>query len=66
MEFMFSTAYKVTQRDFYADPYTLVWTPVVAPPHLHRDVTTFLDETFPGRWIGRGGLTARPPLDLRI
>jgi hypothetical protein len=32
-----------------------------APPHFHRDVTTFLDETFPGRWIGRGGPTAWPP-----
>jgi len=26
-----------------------------------RDVTTFLDETFPGRWVGRGGPTAWPP-----
>jgi len=25
-----------------------------------RDVTTFLDETFPGRWVGRGGPTAWP------
>jgi hypothetical protein len=32
-----------------------------ALPHFHRDVTTFLDETFPGRWIGRGGPTAWPP-----
>jgi hypothetical protein len=24
-------------------------------------VTTFLDETFPGRWVGRGGPTAWPP-----
>jgi hypothetical protein len=31
------------------------------PPHFHRDVTTFLDETFPGRWVGRGGPTAWPP-----
>jgi len=38
-------------------------------PHHHsqmqrcysRDVTTFLDETFPGRWVGRGGPTAWPP-----
>jgi hypothetical protein len=28
---------------------------------FHRDVTTFLDETFPGRWVGRGGPTAWPP-----
>jgi len=26
-----------------------------------RDVTTFLDATFPGRWVGRGGPTAWPP-----
>jgi len=32
-----------------------------APPHFHRDVTTFLDETFPPRWVGRGGPTAWPP-----
>jgi len=24
-------------------------------------VTTFLDETFPGRWVGSGGPTAWPP-----
>ena len=29
--------------------------------NLGRDVTTFLDETFPGRWVGRGGHTAWPP-----
>jgi len=29
--------------------------------NVGRDVTTFLDETFPGRWIGRGGPTAWPP-----
>jgi hypothetical protein len=32
-----------------------------APPQFHRDVTTFLGETFPGRWVGRGGPTAWPP-----
>jgi hypothetical protein len=31
-----------------------------APPHFHRNVTTFLDETFPGR-VGRGGPTVWPP-----
>jgi hypothetical protein len=61
MKFMFSTVYRTTQRDFYAHPYTLMWAPLVALPHLHRDVTTFLDETFPGRWVGRGGPTAWPP-----
>jgi len=28
---------------------------------VSRDVTTFLDEIFPGRWVGRGGSTAWPP-----
>jgi hypothetical protein len=32
-----------------------------APSHFHRDVTTFLDETFPGRWLETGGPTAWPP-----
>jgi hypothetical protein len=27
---MFSTVYRVTQKDFYAHPYTSVWAPVVA------------------------------------
>jgi len=29
--------------------------------NVGRDVTTFLDETFPGRWVGRGGPTDWPP-----
>ena len=28
---------------------------------VHFNVGTFLDETFPGRWVGRGGPTAWPP-----
>jgi len=30
MKFMFSTLYTVTQKDFYARPYTSMWAPVVA------------------------------------
>ena len=30
MKFMFSTVYRVTQKDFYACPYTSVWAPVLA------------------------------------
>ena len=26
-----------------------------APPHFAADVRRFLDKTFPGRWIGKGG-----------
>jgi hypothetical protein len=32
-----------------------------APPQFHRNVTMFLDEKFPGRWVGRGGPTAWLP-----
>jgi hypothetical protein len=27
MKFMFSTVYRVTQKDFYAHPYTSIWAP---------------------------------------
>jgi hypothetical protein len=27
MKFMFSTVYRVTQKDFYAHPYTSMWAP---------------------------------------
>jgi hypothetical protein len=30
MKFMFSTVYRVTQKKFYARPYTSVWAPAVA------------------------------------
>ena len=30
MKFMFSTVYRVTQKDSYVRPYTSMWTPVVA------------------------------------
>ncbi|GBN34291.1 hypothetical protein AVEN_34826-1 [Araneus ventricosus] len=32
-----------------------------APLHCGMDVRTFLDTTFPNRWIGRGGPIAWPP-----
>jgi hypothetical protein len=37
-----------------------------ATPHFHRDVTTFLDEAFPGRLVRRGGPTAWPPRSLDL
>jgi len=35
MKFMFSTVYRVTQKDFYARLYTSMWAPVVARQILH-------------------------------
>jgi hypothetical protein len=32
-----------------------------APPHYGREVTTYLNRKFRGRWIGRGGPVAWPP-----
>jgi len=29
MKFMFSAVYRVTQKDFYARPYTSLWAPIV-------------------------------------
>ena len=31
------------------------------PPHFARTVRAYLDQTFPNRWIGRGGPLAWPP-----
>lgn len=32
-----------------------------APPHYHRDVTSYLDEILPNRWVGRRGSVEYPP-----
>jgi len=32
-----------------------------APPHYTRCVREYLNESFPNRWLGRGGLVAWPP-----
>jgi hypothetical protein len=32
-----------------------------APPHIHNEVTTFLNRQLPERWIGWGGSTSWPP-----
>ena len=32
-----------------------------APPHYTRDVRDYLNESFPNRWLGRGGSVAWPP-----
>jgi hypothetical protein len=31
MKYMFSTVYRVTQKDFYAHPYTSMWVPDLRP-----------------------------------
>ena len=52
MQFMFSTVYRLAQKYFLCTSVHF---------NVGRDVTTFLDETFPGRWVGTGGRTAWPP-----
>ena len=43
MKFMFSPVYRVTQKDFYARPYTSVWAPVVARhTHTHTHTHTYI------------------------
>lgn len=37
------------------------WQQDGAPPHFARQVTTYLDATFPARWIGRNGVIQWPP-----
>ena len=32
-----------------------------APPHYTRHVRDYLNESFPNRWLGRGGPVARSP-----
>jgi len=32
-----------------------------APAHFSRAVRDYLDQTYPGRWIGKGGPVAWPP-----
>ena len=39
MQFMFSTVYRVTQKDFYARPYTSMWAEML--PHFWMRI--FLD-----------------------
>ena len=46
--------------------HSIVFQQYGASPHFAADVRRFLDKTFPGRWIGRGGPIrwAPRPLDL--
>ena len=61
MKFMFSTVYRVTQKDFYARPYTSMWAPVGARQiSKHLWMRIFLD-------VGSEEEVLLPgPLDLRI
>jgi hypothetical protein len=33
-----------------------------AAPHCHRDVTQYLNQTFPGKWLGHGGYIPWPQI----
>jgi hypothetical protein len=55
MKFMFSTVYRVTQKDFYARPYTSMWAHVVARQITKRYSTSC------HVFISRGGPTAWHP-----
>ena len=45
MKFMFSTVYRVTQKDFYARPYTSMWAHVVArQPRVYQHVRCYKQE----------------------
>ena len=56
MQFMFSTVYRVTQKDFYARPYTSVWAEMLQ----HFWMRLFLDVGSQEEVLLSG------PLDLRI
>ena len=55
MKFMFSTVYRLTQKHFYARPYTSMWAPVVA-----RQISKQYSSSSQV-FISRGGPTAWPP-----
>jgi len=61
MKFTFSTVYRVTQKDFYARPYTSMWARVVARQiSKHFWLRIFLDDGSEEEVLLPG------PLDLRI
>lgn len=48
-------------REMYPDTFHEMWFQQDgAPAHFARDVRNFLDEVFPGKWIGRQGAVAWP------
>ena len=55
MKVMFSTVHRVTQKNFYARPYTSMWAPVVA-----RQISKGYSSSC-HVFISRGGPTAWPP-----
>src|SRR5215510_5856176 len=56
----FLSLYRLTQKVFYTRQYISMWAPVVAR-QISKRFSSFLDQTFPGRWVGRGGPTPWPP-----
>jgi hypothetical protein len=55
------TLFQINQISKFSAVHNVLNKPPCKQPHFHWNVTTFLDETFPGRWVGKGGPTACPP-----
>ena len=64
MKFMFSTVYRITQKDFYARPYTSVCAPVVAR-QISKRYSSYCHVLAARELLQAEGPTACP-LDLRI
>jgi hypothetical protein len=60
MKCKFSTVYRVTEKDFYARPYTAMWhcRSSTSPPHRRYHISGW---DFSLTWVGRGGPTIWPP-----
>ena len=62
---MFSTVYRVTQKDFYASPYTSMWAPLVARQISKRYSSSchvFISREGPTAWLPRSPVLT--PLDF--
>ncbi|PNF23512.1 hypothetical protein B7P43_G05612 [Cryptotermes secundus] len=54
LDMLQTSIFPLEMRDFYLQQDG-------APPHYHRDVRAYLDDTLPGRWVGRRGAIEYPP-----
>jgi len=59
---MFSTVYRVTQKDFYARPYTPMWAPVVARQISKRYSSSY--QVFISMWGVLSSTASMAPLDF--